>query len=330
MILLKSKYEHSVEERNITGVQLIDRNDELCILYERSNQQQDALRKGELESYKKEENLRLIRLQTEELKRQYLAARKRIPEMEANKKKIKVLEDEYVKEHQHTDELSSQLEDPQNVGRWRPLEGHDPDMEQLGAKIKVLEDRLDKKREQILEKELVLEEVTTLTEKLRSQALTKRDSAKLLAEELNGGQTRIREVTKKMLASVSELSMYQATALRLQQEKMARERALDEAKWRVTHGEAPNEDAVREFNRAERKRVMMLETAMRREEEMQMVQPANANMLKTAAEPRPTAYIPDDLGIPKPYGNLAPFKPSEAGTTMKQHMRMPQAKTIEI
>ena len=111
---------------------------------------------------------------------------------------------------------------------------------------------------------------------------------------------------------------------------MQRERALDEAKWRVNHGEAPSEDAIRDFNRTERKRVMMMESAMRKEEEMMMVQPANSNMLKTAAEPRPTAYIPDELGIPKPYGNLAPFKPSELGSTMKQHMRMPQAKTIEI
>ncbi len=111
---------------------------------------------------------------------------------------------------------------------------------------------------------------------------------------------------------------------------MHRERQLDEARWHVEHGEAPSEDAVRELNRSERKRVMMLETAMRREEEMQMVQPANANLLKTAAEPRPTAYIPDELGIPKPYGNLAPFKPSELGSTMKQHIRMPVTKSIEI
>lgn len=50
MLHLKTKYEHSVEQRNVTGVQLIDRNDELCILYERSNQQQEALKKGELVS----------------------------------------------------------------------------------------------------------------------------------------------------------------------------------------------------------------------------------------------------------------------------------------
>ena len=47
MLRLKKRYEAAVEERNYTGIQLIDRNDELCILYEKSNMQQAVL-KGEL------------------------------------------------------------------------------------------------------------------------------------------------------------------------------------------------------------------------------------------------------------------------------------------
>jgi hypothetical protein len=34
---LKKMYEFAVEDRNYTGIQLIDRNDELCILYEKAN-----------------------------------------------------------------------------------------------------------------------------------------------------------------------------------------------------------------------------------------------------------------------------------------------------
>ena len=52
----------------------------------------------------------------------------------------------------------------------------------------------------------------------------------------------------------------------------------------------------------------------------------------TTAEPRPNAYIPDDdseLPIPRPYGSLAPFKPSEPGSTMR-HIRKPVIKPIEI
>lgn len=49
----------------------------------------------------------------------------------------------------------------------------------------------------------------------------------------------------------------------------------------------------------------------------------------TAAEPRPNAYIPEDLGIPKPYGAFSPFKPSQQGTTMR-HVRKPNPKEIVI
>lgn len=329
MLHLKGKYERAVEERNVTGVQLIDRNDELCILYERSNQQQEALRRGEVESIRKEEELRLVRLQAEELKRQYATARKRVPELEQQRTLIHDLEQQLADERRATDTLSAKLEDPQNTDRWRKLGGEDADMEQLSAKIQVLEDRLDAKREQLLEKELVLEEVSSLTDKLRSQAVTKKEAAKVLADQLNELHNRIRDVTKKMLASVSELSMYQATALRLQQEKITREKVLEEARWRFDHGQAPSEDATRDLQRTERRRLLQVESQMRREEEMQMAMPNSANMLKTSAEPRPTAYIPDELGIPKPYGSLAPFKPSDAGSTMR-HIRPPISKPIEL
>ena len=108
---------------------------------------------------------------------------------------------------------------------------------------------------------------------------------------------------------------------------MHREKALEEATWRFDHGEAPSEDAVKELGRSDRRRVMMMEAALHRQEEMQMEQPDN--MLKTAAEPRPTAYIPDELGIPRPYGHAAPFKPSDLGASMR-HIRPPQIKPIEI
>lgn len=52
-------------------------------------------------------------------------------------------------------------------------------------------------------------------------------------------------------------------------------------------------------------------------------------LVATTAEARPNAYIPDDLGIPKPYGGSAPFKPTEAGSTMR-HIRKPVLREIDI
>lgn len=78
-----------------------------------------------------------------------------------------------------------QLEDPSNESRWRELKGEDPDQEALEAKIQVLEERLNNKKEALLEKELVLEEITNLADKLRQQALTGRQDTLELAEKVN-------------------------------------------------------------------------------------------------------------------------------------------------
>lgn len=41
------KYEQACDSRNYMGIQLIDKNDELCILYEKSNIQENILKNGE-------------------------------------------------------------------------------------------------------------------------------------------------------------------------------------------------------------------------------------------------------------------------------------------
>lgn len=71
----------------------------------------------------------------------------------------------------------------------------------------------------MLEKELILDEITNLSEKLRSQALEGRQSSLELSEKVNEFQARLKDLTRKMMATISELSMFQATALKLQQEQ---------------------------------------------------------------------------------------------------------------
>lgn len=71
----------------------------------------------------------------------------------------KVLEiQQFIQEtHARENELSKELEDPENKKRWRELAGEDPDEEALDAKISILEERLNSKKEQLLEKELILD-----------------------------------------------------------------------------------------------------------------------------------------------------------------------------
>jgi hypothetical protein len=111
----------------------------------------------------------------------------------------------------------------------------------------VLEERLNNKKENLLEKELVYEEVSNLAEKLRTQALDGRKSTLEIAEKINDYKARTTDLSRKMLATVSELSMFQSKALKLQQEKDEKERIIDEAMQRLNQGLPPTETAELEW-----------------------------------------------------------------------------------
>ena len=67
----------------------------------------------------------------------------------------------------------------------------------------------------LLEKELVYEEVSTLAEKLRTQAIKGRDTTLDISERINEYKARTSDLSRKMLAALSELSMFQSKALKL-------------------------------------------------------------------------------------------------------------------
>ena len=75
------------------------------------------------------------------------------------------------------------------------LKGEDPDEEPLRAKIQVLEERLNNKKEMLLEKELVYEEVSNLSEKLRKQALDGRKSTLEIAEKVNEFKAKTTDIS---------------------------------------------------------------------------------------------------------------------------------------
>merc|ERR1711977_624507 len=81
MVILKRKYEQAVETRNFTGIQLIDRNDELCILWEKSNIQEKLLKKGEDVMLSKQEDIRILKIHLAEVQRQLQVVQKKIPEV---------------------------------------------------------------------------------------------------------------------------------------------------------------------------------------------------------------------------------------------------------
>lgn len=348
MIRLRTDYAQAVDARNKTGIHLIDRNDELCILYEKSNIQKAIVKKGDEELSGRQNEIRMVKVEEAALRRKIEVARKEIPSLQvyaATTKQLQHVEASLNDERKQTQELCEKLETPSgeegppkantaeqvDPPRCRKLGGMDPETEQLAAKIEVLEERLNDKKEQLLEKELVLDEVTGLSDKLRMQAAESRGPTLDLAKKVNEYQAKIRGTTRKMMATVSELSMYQATAMKLEHQKRAQGDELTDARGRLGEGMAPTEDAEHEWYRMERDRMRRQESLMERKADAAAAQAAASipGMTRTTAEPRPNAYIPEELGIPKPYGHLAPYKPTVLGANMR-HIRKPVPKEIEL
>mmetsp|Transcript_25494 Transcript_25494/g.58817 ORF Transcript_25494/g.58817 Transcript_25494/m.58817 type:complete len:926 (+) Transcript_25494:75-2852(+) len=331
MVILRRKYEQAVETRNFTGIQLIDRNDELCILWEKSNIQEKLLKKGEESMMQKNEELRGLKNELAEARRQLHVVQKRIPEVPKLISEVVRLREQVTGVQKRTDDLSLELENPKSsLRKWRKLGGGDLDPQTLRGKIQDLEERLNDKKESLLEKELILEEVTALAEKLRQQAVDGRQGTMELSQKVNVFQARIKDVTRKMMATVSELSMYQATAHKLQTEREDVCNRSMEARERLQGGEPPSEHIVAEFNRMlqqEQLREQTRQDGVQRKQEEDIL---NSNFTRTTAEPRVNAYIPEnEHGLPKAYGANAPFKPSVQGSSMR-HIRKPNPKPIEM
>jgi len=104
--------------------------------------------------------------------------------------------------------LSEELENPKNFHRWRRLEGTDPDTWEMLQKIQTLQKRLIKKTEEVVEKDVIIQEKEKLYVELKN--LLSRQPGPEVAEQLSIYQQNLKEKTRQMKAMASELNMYQA------------------------------------------------------------------------------------------------------------------------
>ncbi|CAL1531513.1 unnamed protein product [Lymnaea stagnalis] len=333
MVKLRNRYEKNVQHRNDRGIKLIERNEEVCVFYERVNIQDQMIRNGEVELNSKEEEIRFLQLQLQELKRSGQLLHRTLPDKLNQEKELVTLQIQLEQCQDRMLELERALENPYDESRVRYLTGKDPTPGEIHGKVEELELRLAEKEEHLLEKDLIFEQVERLVARISSKAQAGKDDTLNLAKSVNNIQAKIKEITRKMMAIVSELSMNQAQAMKLQQEVKEREAELEQCYIRMEKGEAPSQEFELEWERFIRDTESKLEQAearrmMSEEEEQYKL----AGGVYTTAEPRPNAYIPEDeieLPIPRPYGSHAPFKPTETGSSMR-HIRKPIPKPIEI
>uniref|UniRef100_A0A061SN17 Flagellar associated protein n=1 Tax=Tetraselmis sp. GSL018 TaxID=582737 RepID=A0A061SN17_9CHLO len=204
----KKEYDIVINERDILGTQLIRRNDELALLYEKIKIQQSTLNKGQIQYRDRLNEIRVLKIKLNDLKRELHILKNSVANIDVLKREVHHLGRELLQERTKVKALSEELENPLNVHRWRKLEGSDPSTYELIQKIQTLQKRLIAKTEEVVEKDLLIQEKEKLYVELKN--ILARQPGPEVAEQLSVYQANLREKTKQMKAMAGELNMFQA------------------------------------------------------------------------------------------------------------------------
>ncbi|ELV11671.1 Coiled-coil domain-containing protein 147, partial [Tupaia chinensis] len=212
----KKELDQVISERDILGSQLIRRNDELALLYEKIKIQQSVLNKGESQYNQRVEDMRILKLEIKKLRREKGILARSVANVDELRQELFHMQREFLKERTRCRALEEELENPMNVHRWRKLEllavllgqASDPSSFELIQKIHTLQKRLISKTEEVVEKELLLQEKEKLYVELKH--ILARQPGPEAAEQLQIYRHTLQEKTKQLKVLSAELNMYES------------------------------------------------------------------------------------------------------------------------
>ncbi|NXG37283.1 CFA58 protein, partial [Dromaius novaehollandiae] len=219
----KKEFDQVISERDILGSQLVRRNDELALLYEKIKIQQSILNKGETQYRQRMEDIRLLKLEIKKLRREKGILGRSVANVEELRQEVFHMQKELLRERTRCRALEEELENPLNVHRWRKLEASDPSTYELIQKIQRLQKQLISKTGEVIEKELLLQEKEKLYVELKH--VLARQPGPEAAEQLQLYRHTLREKTKQLKVLSSELNMYesQSQEYKYEIERLAKE-----------------------------------------------------------------------------------------------------------
>eukprot|EP01013_Petalomonas_cantuscygni_P022822 TRINITY_DN44143_c0_g1_i1.p1 TRINITY_DN44143_c0_g1~~TRINITY_DN44143_c0_g1_i1.p1 ORF type:complete len:881 (+),score=280.53 TRINITY_DN44143_c0_g1_i1:168-2810(+) len=233
-----------VQERDAFSCQLVRRNAELSLLQEKMKILQSALNKGEVQYRDRLVDVRVLRLKIWDLKRTLHLAHGHIASVEALKRETLSLQKQLLAEQTRVKRLTVELESPQNVHRWRRLEGGDARELDVVQKVQALQKRLIAKTEECVERDMMLKEKDRLYQQLK--AVLARQPGPEVAEQLNVYHETLRKRNSEMKRLASELNVASMQTTELQYEFERRTRELQEFKRKFFEERLRNQLLVRE------------------------------------------------------------------------------------
>eukprot|EP00753_Platysulcus_tardus_P014725 PLAT4437.6.p1 GENE.PLAT4437.6~~PLAT4437.6.p1 ORF type:complete len:966 (-),score=601.38 PLAT4437.6:117-3014(-) len=204
----QKEYEAVVNERDILGTQLIRRNEELSMLYEKIKIQKSTLAKGEAQYRQRMTEIGEVGSRIKELQEELTISKQQVSNVDELRNEVFRLERELIQEKTKVRALTEEMERPLKVHRWRKLEGSDPKRFAMIKKIQALQKTLILKTEEVVEKDLLIQEKEKLYVELKN--ILARQPGPEVAEQLNVYQQNLRDKRKQMRAMKTELEMYKA------------------------------------------------------------------------------------------------------------------------
>ncbi|KAI8476303.1 MAG: flagellar associated protein [Monoraphidium minutum] len=226
----RREYDLVMGERDILGSQLIRRNDELALLYEKVKLQASALARGAVQYRDRVSEIRVLKVRLADLRRQLHVLRSGAANVDVLKREVAGLGRSLLAERTKVKALSEELENPLNVHRWRKLEGSDPSAYEMIQKIQALQKRLISKTEEAVEKDMLIQEKEKLYVELKN--ILARQPGPEVAEQVALYQGSLRDKTKQLKAMASELNMCQAQVAEYKYEIERLSRELGDLKKR--------------------------------------------------------------------------------------------------
>mmetsp|Transcript_14530 Transcript_14530/g.36872 ORF Transcript_14530/g.36872 Transcript_14530/m.36872 type:complete len:843 (+) Transcript_14530:124-2652(+) len=202
----QKELEGVIGERDILGAQLIRRNEELALLYEKIKIQQSTLQKGEIQYQERTQEVSSLRADIRKAKADVAAAKTQVTNVESLKREIHHLTKTLLREQTKAKALQEELENPMNVHRWRELEGSDPATYEMIQKVKSLQKLLIAKTEEVVEKDALIQEKEKMYVQLKN--IIARQPGPEVAEQLAWYSQNLKEKTQHMKQMASELEMY--------------------------------------------------------------------------------------------------------------------------
>ncbi|XP_033250249.1 cilia- and flagella-associated protein 58 isoform X2 [Drosophila miranda] len=129
------------KERNLVGLQMVRRNDEIVVIKEKLQIAQNALDNGTTQYNQRVEDIRLLKKEISNLHTESVCLKHAIKSTADMRKEIVRLQRSLNQERIRIRALTEDAKTPTGVHRWRILKGEDPKKFQLLEKLQVLQKR---------------------------------------------------------------------------------------------------------------------------------------------------------------------------------------------